>query len=77
MLQNQFFRMADGKLVQPMGLVKDLKIKVYNFRYYPTILVMNFIHKLGYDLILRNPFLGESKLIHDRESIHVYIQNED
>ena len=43
--------MTNGKVVQPMGLVKDLKIKVHKLNYYSMMVVMDFLHKPGYEIV--------------------------
>ena len=50
-------KMEDGQLLQPMGLVKAIKIKIHSFTYYSTAVIILFVKKPGYGMILEDPSL--------------------
>lgn len=70
--------MANGTIAKPMGMLKDLKIKVPGHRVRHTFIVMDFSkHPMSYEMILGRPFMREAKMVHDWSKNHVYLQFQD
>ena len=59
-------KMADGATAKPIGMLRDLRIKVLKHRVKHTFIVMDFSKQPdSYEMILERPFMREAKMIHD------------
>ena len=75
---NIVVKMANGTIAKPMGMLKDLKIKVLGHRVRHTFIVMDFSrHPMSYEMILGRPFMREARMVHDWSKNHVYLQFQD
>ncbi|RYA56905.1 retropepsin-like aspartic protease, partial [Enterobacter cloacae complex sp. CH23B] len=71
-------KMANGSIVTPIGMLKDLRIKVLGHKVRQTFIVMDFSkHPMSFEMILGRPFMREAKLVHDWSKNHVYLQFQD
>ncbi|RYA73452.1 hypothetical protein DD595_24980, partial [Enterobacter cloacae complex sp. 4DZ3-17B2] len=75
---NIVVKMANGTIAKPMGMLKDLKIKVLGHKVRHTFIVMDFSkHLMSYEMILGRPFMREAQMVHDWSKNHVYLQFQD
>jgi hypothetical protein len=68
-------RMVDQTTIKPMGLIKDLKIYVYNILYIIMFIILqNSVVGFNYFMLLGRPWLKDVKVAHDWGSNIVTIQ---
>jgi hypothetical protein len=59
-------KMADQTIIELMGLIKDLKIYVYNIPYITTFTILhNNVVDSSYSMLLGRPWLRDVKVAHD------------
>ena len=62
-------KLADGTTTRPVGVVKDLKVKIFGITYHVWFVVMDFKNLIdSYDIILGRPFLRTVGVVHDWSS---------
>ncbi len=75
---NIVVKMANVTNAKPIGMLKDLKLKVLGHKVRHTFIVMDFSkHPMSYEMILGRPFMRDAKMVHDWSKNHVYLRFQD
>jgi len=70
-------RMADGTLVQPVGLLRNIKIHIHGIAYTIILTVISCQDvKSAYTLLLGRPWLRDARVIHDWSNDQIQIMGD-
>lgn len=71
-------KMANGMLVKPKGLIRDVKIHIHSIPYIVIFIVLNcWIVKSNYRMLLGQHCLRHARVIHEKGNNKVHIMGND
>lgn len=58
-------QLAYGKIKYPLGLIKDVHIKIYDIQFEHSFVVVDFDQETSYEVILGRPFMRQLLVVQD------------
>ena len=68
--------LADGRLENPNGILENVALTTCKIEYTHSFAVVDFGKEANYELILGQPFMRQSSMVHDWGYDYIYLRHE-